>query len=132
MHGFPKFLFLLAIVSVAFAIILFFFIPGLPEKFRFEEWWKILVFFILTTTVFHFGLIRSTVKKPASMAIYYLATSTFKLLLYLGVIIGYALLHKERAPAFISTFFLMYVVYTIFEVGILYKKFRTPKTVNKA
>ena len=126
MNEFLKFSSWLILFSLLLSGVMYFFIPSLPEKFRYDEWWKIMCFFIITTATFHFGLLRSTKKRAASITIYYMASTTLKLLLYAGIILGYALLHKERAAAFIVSFFLMYFLFTVFEVSILYKKFSTP------
>jgi len=126
MREYVRFLVLLLVFSVIFASILYFFIPSLPPKFRYDDWWKIMAFFTLTTAAFHLGLLKSVQKRPAAVTIYYMAVTTIKLLLYAGIMIAYSMLNKAQAPAFIVSFFLMYFVFTVFEVGVLYKKFSTP------
>jgi O-antigen/teichoic acid export membrane protein len=126
MKEYRNFILLLLLFSLLFSAVLYFFIPALPEKFRYDEWWKVILFFMTATSAFHFGLLRSTQKRAASITIYYMASTTAKLLLYVGIMIVYSLLHKEKAAAFIATFFIAYFFYTIFEVGVLYKKFSVP------
>lgn len=123
MRELERFVLFLLCFSLFVSVVLFFFIPALPNKLRFDEWWKIITFFFFTTIIFHYGLLKSTEKRPAAVTIYYLATTTIKLLLYIGIIIGYALLNREKAAGFVLTFFMLYFFYTVFEVGILYKKF---------
>lgn len=126
MREFERFVLYLLTFSLLLCVVLFFFIPSLPDKFRFDEWWKIIVFFFIITSAFHYGLLKSTSKRPNAITIYYMATTTIKLLLYVGIIIGYSLMHKDKSAGFIVSFFIMYFFYTAFEVSILYKKFSTP------
>jgi hypothetical protein len=133
MHEFLKFLLRITVFSALLSIILFFLIPALPPKFQLNTWWIMICFFFLITSLFHFGLLRSIKKRPASITIYYMAGTTFKLLLYIAIMLIYGSLHKETAMVFVLTFFMLYFLYTIFEVALLYKKFSQPAaSVNKS
>lgn len=59
-----------------------------------------------------------------------MAGTTFKLLLFAGIIIAYTLKNQGSAKGFIVAFFLMYIFYTVFEVGVLYKKFSSKTPVK--
>jgi len=126
MQEYSKFTLWLGIFSILVAAVLYFFIPSLPARFIYDGWWKILLFFTGVTAAFHYGLLISTKKRPASVTIYYMASTTIKLLLFAGIMVTYSMLNKDRAAGFIVAFFLMYFFYTVFEVSILYRKFSTP------
>lgn len=125
-----KFGFLLLIFSLFVYGVFYFFSPALPVKFRYESWWKLQLFFTVITFIFHFGLLMSAGRRPQSITLYYMAGTTLKLLLFAGIIIAYTMLHRESAKGFIIAFFILYVFYTIFEVGVLYKKFSSEKGRN--
>ncbi len=122
-----KFGFLLLIFSLFVYGVLYFFIPSLPWKYRYDNWWKLQLFFTGITFIFHFGLLMSAGRRPQSITLYYMAGTTLKLLLFAGIIIAYTMLHRESAKGFIIVFFIQYVFYTIFEVGVLYKKFSSDR-----
>jgi len=132
MREYRNFIIWLVIFSLLLSVVFYFFIPSLPAKYRYDEWWKVIVFFVFTTAAFHYGLIKSTQKRANSVTVYYMASTTIKLLLYLGIMIGYSLLHKEKAAGFIAAFFMVYFFYTVFEVGILYRKFSVPASKDPA
>lgn len=132
MREFLKFCLQLVLFSFLLSAAIYFFLPSVPVKFRYESWWKISVFFTIVTALFHFGLLKSTGRRPASVTMFYMGATTFRLLLYAGIMIGYSLTHKNGAMPFILHFFLMYFLYTIFEVGTLYKKFSSTGKKNQA
>ncbi len=86
--------------------------------------WILLVYFVVITFAFHYGLVYSSKGRPQVFIRYYMATTTFKLLLHMGVIIIYALFNKTDAIRFISSFLIFYLIFTGFEVALAWKQFR--------
>jgi hypothetical protein len=84
--------------------------------------WIIYFYFSLLTILFHFGIVRTTQARPQVFIRYYMAATTIKLLLHLGVIVIYCLFHKEMAVRFILTFMVMYLLFTVFEVIFVWRK----------
>ena len=78
--------------------------------------WQILLYFSAVSLVFHYGLVRSSIGRPQNFIRYYMAATTFKLLIHLSVILGYALTHKGNAISFIVSFMVAYAIFTAFEV----------------
>lgn len=64
---------------------------------------------------------RAVEKRPTMFVNMFLLTTTLKLLVYMAVMITYALLNKDDAKPFIVNFFVLYLVYTIIEVLALLK-----------
>ncbi|REJ80946.1 MAG: hypothetical protein DWQ44_04200 [Bacteroidetes bacterium] len=110
------------IVSIFAAIIL----AGvlLPRGYVDSITWGILLYFLFTTLVFHVGLLRSSEGRPQVFVRYYMASTTLKLLLHMGVILIYSIFNKPDAMRFIITFLIFYIVFTAFEVGVVWKQFR--------
>ena len=81
--------------------------PALP--------WLIILFYFVTAAV-HFVLLRITELKPGKFVGYYMLATFLKLLIYLVVMVVYVFNVKEGVLAFILSFFILYIVYTIFEV----------------
>lgn len=98
---------------------------SIPPKFYYEHSAYLIVFFFFVTAVFHFGALRNAAKGGRSIVSYFMLATAVKFFLYLMVMIGYALLNPGKATAFISTFFLIYVLLTIFEVSVIYTHFKS-------
>jgi len=88
--------------------------------------WAIYFYFVVVTVLFHFGLLRSSEGRPQVFVRYYIGTTTFKLMLHLGILVLYSLFNKPDAMRFIFTFMIFYFLFTAFEVMLVWRKFRTP------
>ena len=118
-------LFLLTIIAgVAYAVLG----PHLPVRFFFVSYPKVLLLFVIVTTLFHIGLQRSFQKGSKAFIRYYMGASGAKLFLFLMMIMIYAFIHKSNAVAFALCFFFFYIFYTVFEVAIAYKQFGSLNT----
>ncbi len=87
--------------------------------------WQILGYFSIVSFSFHYGLVKSSVGKPQNFIRYYMAATTFKLLIHLGVILIYAMTHKANAISFIISFMVAYAIFTAFEVVTAMKQKKT-------
>jgi hypothetical protein len=86
--------------------------------------WSVLIFFIITTFAFHYGLVKSCKGDPKLFFRYYMAATGIKLFGYMIIIIGYALINRNQAAPFIITFLILYFFYMTFEVVVSYKILR--------
>jgi len=84
-----------------------YFSPALPFLFPF--------FFSATLILFYF-LLKSAEKKFASFVNRFMLATFLKLLVYITFLLVYVFTRKEDAIPFIFSFFILYVVYTVFEV----------------
>ncbi len=89
----------------------------------------LLMFFGLTAA-FHYGLVRSGNKGNSAFVRYYMGATTLKLFFYMGVIIVYALFGGDNIRGFIMLFFILYLLYTSFEVSYVYRKLSGMKSVS--
>ena len=85
--------------------------------------WMVLLYFIVTTILFHVGLQRSAQGKPQSFVRYYMGATTLKLFVHVIVLLLYSLFNRDEAVQFIITFLIFYVLYTAFEVVYSAKRF---------
>jgi hypothetical protein len=86
--------------------------------------WMIYLYFIVITILFHFGIVKTTQSRPQVFIRYYMGATTIKLLLHLGIIVFYSMMHKESASRFIITFMIMYLLFTVFEVAAVWVRMR--------
>ncbi|MEP7167813.1 MAG: hypothetical protein ABI855_00425 [Bacteroidota bacterium] len=125
------FVFKLSAYTLFMSFIYFFTKKLIPEKFYFEKTPYLILFFFIVTLVFHAGLLNSAKKNYRSMVTFYMMATALKLFLFLGIIIGYGLLKTGKSVAFISNFFVLYVLFTVFEVTLVYFQFRTKVPVGE-
>ena len=78
--------------------------------------WMILAYFAFVTLAFHYGIHKSSQGRPQVFVRYFMAATSIKLFMHLGVIVFYAFSHKALAYNFILTFMVFYFVFTAFEV----------------
>ncbi|MCK9218654.1 MAG: hypothetical protein M0P47_01205 [Bacteroidales bacterium] len=99
---------ILGLVTVILFFILpkTYFSPTIPFLF---------VFFIATSLISFYYLLRSTDKKFIKFVNTFLLTIILKLFIYAGVMTVYAFLNRSDAIPFMLGFFVLYLCYTIFE-----------------
>ncbi|MFM2135904.1 MAG: hypothetical protein RL021_1304 [Bacteroidota bacterium] len=73
-------------------------------------------YFFSLSFLFHLGLVRSTAGRPAAFIRFYMAATTFKLFIHLGILVFFALFNKEQLVPFALSFLLHYLFFTAFEV----------------
>jgi hypothetical protein len=99
----------------------YFFIHSFAIKNGIDTWY-LLIYFIVLTFLFHYGIVRSTRAKPQVFIRYYMASTTFKLLFHLGIIVIYSIFNRENAVPFILSFMVFYFAFTVFEVAFIWKE----------
>jgi hypothetical protein len=118
-----SFLVRLLIFSLIVAAIFFLAESYFPEKVKYYNFWIIQLLMIIITIYFHYGLIKAAEKGNQPFIRFFMGATGVKLFLLMTVMIGYGLFNKETAFGFIIHLFLFYILYTIFEVTLIYKKF---------
>ena len=97
---------------------------SIPPRFYYENTWVLVVFFFVTTAVFHYGLLSAAEKTNRNVVTYYMLSTAVKLVLYFLVLVGYAMAWPGEAVPFVSSFFMLYVFFTVFEVSAAYRHFK--------
>lgn len=116
--------FLIRLLLFSIPVFLLFYLaePRLPARFAFHEFWVIQLFMVVLMAYLYRGLLRAGEKGNQHFVRYFMGTTALKLFLFMIILVGYALMNKETAVAFILHFFVMYLLYTIFEIALIYKR----------
>ena len=115
------FLFLFAIALDALLYLLTSLFPSLIlNSFVFP----ISGYFFLLTAAFHYGLVRSSQGKPALFIRYYMAATSFKLLIHMMLLLILVVLNKAQLVPLVVTFLIFYLFFTVFEVTMAYRQSR--------
>lgn len=88
----------------------------------------LIVFFLIISWVVIWYLFLSSGKSFIKFVNAFMLTTALKLLIFILVIVGYVLLNRGDAVPFLGAFFLLYLLYTGFEVyAVLYLSRRQKK-----
>lgn len=74
------------------------------------------IFFMAVTMLIHKGFVSAVNLRPQQFVTRFMLITTIKLLTFMGLLLVYALLFKEDAIQFLMAFFVLYLVYSVFEV----------------
>jgi hypothetical protein len=115
-NEFIKFLLKLTALSLILGLIFFILDSCLSNGILSRAIPYLLVLFFIVTAVVHYILLRITVLNPRKFVGYFMLATFLKLLNYLVVIFVYVLTVKEGILSFVLSFFVLYIIYTTFEV----------------
>lgn len=106
----------LVITTIIIGGISFLIYSNIPSAYYTPMFPAMLGFFLTATLlIFHF-MLKAMEKRPARFVNIFMLTTMIKLLSYMSVMLGYALIFREDARPFIIAFFILYIIYTIVEV----------------
>jgi len=106
----------LLILAVILAVILVAAMFLLPDKYVTPTLPFLLIFHTAATLFSFLYIQKKTAESPRKFVNVYLANTTIKLVLYLAVLMVYSIYNFKDAINFIISFFIMYVIFTFFEV----------------
>jgi len=116
---FSKQLLILATITGLLMTTLIFFIPPayISPTLPF-----LLVFFTAATLLSFYFLQKKMNASPTGFITAFMANSMIRLMLYLVIIVVYAFTNKPDAVNFILSFFILYMIFTVFEVSFFLRK----------
>jgi hypothetical protein len=111
----------LFIFSLFTLALLFIWQRFLSDRFQNGLMIHLWLFFILTTALIHYVLLKIDAKNPKLFVGYFMGITAIKLFGYLIIITVYAFLNKEAVLGFTLWFLVLYLLYSGFEVVMLMK-----------
>src|SRR6266513_2259232 len=107
-------LIILTIIMMVISAILNYFIPFFHSIQNFT-WFSLAFFFVLTVITGYIGF-RSLEKSAYGFVASVNGIVLLKLMLSVGFLIAYLVIIKPGSPNFIISFFVFYIIYTVFEI----------------
>ncbi len=101
-----------AIIAVVAFVTAFF----LPDNLVTPAMPFLLLFFVSISLITHYMVIKSFAKRMSQFANFFMISIFVKLLLYIAIIVVYAILNPKDLLPFVITFFVFYLFYTLFEL----------------
>ena len=113
---FTNFIWRLTLLAAAAGLAGFALKHFLPEGYMPNSFYFILLFFWAVTLLVHFSLLRITRLSPRKFVSYFMLTTLVKLMIYFIAILVYVFVVKQNLLPFLLSFFILYIIFTCFEV----------------
>jgi hypothetical protein len=115
-----RFILLASLITAGCAVLQIVWNQQAPVNLRLQSGFVLLGVFALSVTGIHLFLLRSAKGEPQAFIRKYLASTVFKFLFYILLLLVFLLFSEESKLALILHFLLYYAVFTVLEVGMLY------------
>ena len=112
----------LMILSVFTGLAIFAATKVIPPEYITPALPFLLVFFIATTLLSFLFLQKKIEGSPSGFVTAFMANSAIRLMFSLAIIVVYALTNRPDSVNFILSFFILYVIFTAFEVTFFLRK----------
>ncbi len=116
MQDFKRFLLRELLFTISIAGIAFLLFGSLLADYYLPIFWIMLGVIALLTGIFHYSLIQIQENKSSRFSQRFMMISGIKMMIYLVFITSYAFMNPEKATSFLISFFILYLLYTVFEV----------------
>lgn len=121
MYVFKKFLFQEFILTILIGFISQILFLTVLKNYYLPVFWILLATISILTGVLHYSNVKASNKKASKFATGFLMATGIKMMIYLVLITSYSFLFPEKAKVFLITFFILYMLYTMFEVVLIVK-----------
>lgn len=112
-------LFIFSLVIGLVVLLLNLFLP--PDAVSPSLPFLVIYFFVITAAV-HYALVRSTVYSARRYVSYFMLATFAKFFIYVVTVFAYAFFNRSDLLPFVIAFFILYILYTVFEVLAIIKK----------
>ena len=116
MNAFKKFIYVEIIFTTIVSAIALLLFKTVLSAFYLPVFWFLIGIITLLTTAFHYSIIQIQDKGTSKFANRFMMVSGIKMIIYLVLITSYSFLFPEKAKVFLITFFILYILYTFFEI----------------
>lgn len=124
MQVFKKFIFQEFLLTISIGLISLILFQTVLKNYYLPVFWILLAIISLLTGILHYSNLQASAKKPSKFASGFLMLTGIKMMIYLILITSYVLLNPEKASMFLISFFILYILYTTFEVLSILKHLR--------
>jgi hypothetical protein len=121
-QSFKSFLLKLFIFSAIIGAVAFILIMLLPEGLLSPSLPYLIIYFFAINALVHYALIKSTQYSARRFVSYFMLATFVKFFIYVITVFVYAYFNREDLLPFVISFFILYILYTVFEVLAIIKK----------
>ena len=124
MQAFKKFLFRELIFALILAIIAIVLFQTVLKEYYLPIFWVLFGIISVFTAVFHLSILQVSDKNSAKFSSKFMMVSGIKMMIYLALLVFYAFSFPDKAKIFLISFFILYMLYTVFEVLLIVNYFK--------
>ena len=110
-----KYITRLLIFAAVLSLVVYGLFTTVLEQFYLPVFPYLIAFFVSISVLVHFILLKASNYRIAKFSTFFMGSVTLKLFMYIIFLVVYVLFDKENAVPFLITFFVLYLVFTIFE-----------------
>lgn len=121
MKAFKTFLIRELILTVLVSFIAIILFNAFLSDYYLPIFWVILALIAILTALFHYSIIQVKEKGVTKFSTRFMMVSGVKMIIYLALIVSYVFSNSEKATPFLISFFVLYLIYTVFEVILIIK-----------
>ncbi len=124
MQAFKKFIFRELIFALILAIIAFVLFQTVLKEYYLPVFWMLFGILTVFTAGFHYSVVQVSDKNTSKFSSKFMMVSGIKMIVYLILIVFYAFSFPEKARIFLISFFILYMLYNVFEVLLIVNHFK--------
>ena len=124
MIAFRKFIFREFVFAIILALIAFVLFQTILIEYYLPVLWILFGLINVFTAIFHYSVLQVSEKEPSKFSSRFMMVSGIKMIIYLMIIVFYAFSFPEKAKIFLISFFILYSLYTVFEVIFILNYFK--------
>ena len=124
MIAFRKFIFREFVFAIILALIAFVLFQTILIEYYLPVFWILFGLINVFTAIFHYSVLQVSEKEPSKFSSRFMMVSGIKMIIYLMIIVFYAFSFPEKAKIFLISFFILYSLYTVFEVIFILNYFK--------
>ena len=119
MQAFRKFLLRELIFTILVAVAAYILFTSVLVNYYLPVFWILLGLIAALTGIFHFSILQTQEKGTSKFANRFMMVSGIRMMIYLVLITSYVFLNPTKATVFLISFFILYLLYTVFEVFLI-------------
>ena len=127
MQALKKFILKELVFTGSIGIIAFILFQTALKNYHIPVFWVLLGIIALLTGVMHYSILQVAEKDVVKFSSRFMMVSGIKMMIYLVIITSYVFLNPTKAKNFLIFFFILYALYTVFEVILIVKYFKNKK-----
>ena len=93
-----------------------------PPRLHSDLLWYIFAGFVIVSAIINSFLNKAAAKGPQHFVRTFMAVTAIKMFAMILIALGYSILNRASAVSFIASFLVLYLVFTVYEVGSLMKR----------
>ena len=123
MRAFRNFVLREFVFAAILGLTAFFLFQTVLKDYYLPVFWILFGIITVFTAGFHYSVLQVSEKETSKFSSKFMMVSGIKMIIYLVIIVFYAFSFPEKAKIFLISFFVLYLLYTVFEVILIVNYF---------